>query len=114
VLAHLRLPKNFNNPGQFDYVAYLERQDVALVGTVKNELLITRLVSGQGSWLSRQIQHLRKALYPGWTALGSGETAGVMKALLLGDQCELNARVEETFRVPASTMFWSFPASTLR
>ena len=51
VLANLRLPKNFNNPGQFDYVAYLERQDVALVGTVKSELLITRLATGQGSWL---------------------------------------------------------------
>jgi len=34
VLANLRFPKNFNNPGQFDYVAYLERQDVALVGTI--------------------------------------------------------------------------------
>ncbi len=62
VLANLRLPKNFNNPGQFDYVSYLDRQDVSLVGTVKSELLITRLATGQGSWLSRQIQHLRKAL----------------------------------------------------
>jgi competence protein ComEC len=99
VLAHLRLPKNFNNPGQFDYVAYLERQDVALVGTVKNELLIRRLATGQGNWLSRQIQRLRKALLSRLdSAFGSGETAGVMKALLLGDRSELDARVEETFR----------------
>ena len=100
VLANLRLPKNFNNPGQFDYVAYLERQDVALVGTVKSELLITRLATGQGSWLSRQIRRLRKALLSQLdAAFGPGETAGIMKALLLGDRSALDARIEETFRI---------------
>lgn len=99
VLAHLRLPKNFNNPGQFDYVAYLERQDVALVGTVKSELLINRLASDQGSWLFRRIQHLRKALLSRLeSTFGPGETAGVMKALLLGDRSALDAQIEETFR----------------
>ena len=100
VLANLRLPKNFNNPGQFDYVAYLERQDVALVGTVKSELLVTRLATGQGSWLSRQIRRLRTALLSQLDgAFGPGETAGIMKALLLGDRSALDARVEETFRI---------------
>jgi len=100
VLTNLRVPKNFNNPGQFDYVAYLERQDVALVGTVKHGLLITRLATGQGSWLSRQVQRLRKALLSRLDgAFGPGETAGIMKALLLGDRSALDARVEETFRI---------------
>jgi competence protein ComEC len=100
VLANLRLPKNFNNPGQFDYVAYLERQDVALVGTIKNELLMTRLAAGQGSWLSRQIRRLRVALLSQLdAAFGKGETAGIMKALLLGDRSALDARIEETFRI---------------
>jgi competence protein ComEC len=100
VLAHLRVPKNFNNPGQFDYVAYLERQDVALVGTVKNELLVTRLATGQGSWLFCHIQYLRKALLSRMDQVfGAGRTAGVMKALLLGDRSALEAGVEETFRV---------------
>ena len=100
VLANLRLPKNFNNPGQFDYVAYLERQDVALVGTIKNELLITRLAAGQGSWFSRQIRRLRVALLSQLdVAFGKGETAGIMKALLLGDRSALDGRIEETFRI---------------
>ncbi|HET6962290.1 MAG TPA: ComEC/Rec2 family competence protein [Terriglobia bacterium] len=100
VLANLRLPKNFNNPGQFDYVAYLERQDVALVGTVKNELLVTRLATGQGGWLSRQIRRLRTALLSQLdAAFGPGKTAGIMKALLLGDRSALDARIEETFRI---------------
>jgi len=99
VLAHLRLPKNFNNPGQFDYVAYLQRQNVALVGTVKNELLIKQLANGQGPWLSRQIQRLRKALLSRLDkSFESAETSGVMKALLLGDRSALTAQIEETFR----------------
>jgi predicted membrane metal-binding protein len=69
VLANLRLPRNFNNPGQFDYVAYLERQDVALVGTVKNELLITRLATGQGSWLSRKYVACARHSSHSWTPL---------------------------------------------
>ena len=100
ILANLRVPMNFNNPGQFDYVSYLDRQDVSLVGTVKSELLITRLATGQGSWLSRQIQHLRKALLSRLDrTFASEQTSGVMKALLLGDQSALDARVEETFRI---------------
>ncbi|MBM3802895.1 MAG: DUF4131 domain-containing protein [Acidimicrobiia bacterium] len=99
VLAHLRLPRNFYNPGQFDYAAYLERHDVALVGTVKNELLIRRLGTGQGSWLFRQVHLLRKTLLTRiGQVFGPGETAGAMKALLLGDRSALSEHIEETFR----------------
>src|SRR5262249_22592137 len=99
VLAHLRLPKNFDNPGQFDYVAYLERQDVALVGTIKNELLVRQLATQQGSWLLRQVQRLRMHLLSQFDdTFGAGSPAAVMKALLLGDRSALDARVEETFQ----------------
>ena len=99
VLAHLRLPKNFDNPGRFDYVAYLERQDVALVGTIKNDLLVRQLATRQGSWLSRQVQRLRMSLLSQFDdTFGAGHPAAVMKALLLGDRSELDAGVEETFQ----------------
>ena len=100
VLANLRLPKNFNNPGQFDYVAYLERQDVALVGTIKNALLITQLSAGEGSLWMRQIQRLRRKLLAELEASFAGSEAvlPVMKALLLGDKQALSPQVEEQFR----------------
>jgi competence protein ComEC len=100
VLANLRFPKNFNNPGQFDYVAYLERQDVALVGTIKNTLLITRLSANEGSLWSRQIQRLRHQLQAALEASFAESEAVLpaMKALLLGDKQALSPQVEEQFR----------------
>ncbi|MGH9962192.1 MAG: ComEC/Rec2 family competence protein, partial [Pyrinomonadaceae bacterium] len=100
VLANLRSPKNFNNPGQFDYVGYLERQDVALVGTIKNELLITRLAADQGSPVSRQIRHLRRQLLERLETsfADSDSVLAVMKALLLGEKQALDPQVEEQFR----------------
>jgi competence protein ComEC len=100
VLANLRLPRNFNNPGQFDYVAYLERQEIALVGTIKNELLITRLAANQGSAFDRQIRELRRRLLSRLeeSFAQSEAVLAVMKALLLGDKQALNPRVEEQFQ----------------
>lgn len=100
VLANLRLPKNFNNPGQFDYVAYLQRQGVALAGTVKNELLVTRLARDQGGVFERQVWRWRRSLQLKLERLfeGSPLVLAVMKALLLGDKQALNPQVEEKFR----------------
>ena len=67
VLANLRLPKNFNNPGQFDYVSYLDRQDVALVGTVKSELLITRLATGKAAGSHAKSSICARRCCLGWT-----------------------------------------------
>jgi competence protein ComEC len=100
LLAYLRLPKNFNNPGQFDHVAYLERKGIALVGTIKNELLITRLATGEGNFLSRGIHLLRSRFiaeleesFP-----ESEDVLPVLKALLLGDKQTLPPQVEKQFQ----------------
>lgn len=100
VLANLRLPRNFNNPGQFDYVSYLERQDVVLVGTIKNPLLVARLASGQGSFLSRRVQHLRALMLTHLDSAfaGKGDVPGILKALLLGDRSSLSPAVEDCFQ----------------
>ncbi len=100
ILASLRLPRNFNNPGQFDYVSYLERQDVVLVGTIKNALLVTLQAAGQGSFLSRQVRHLRARMLSRLdsTFAKQGEVSGILKALLLGDRSSLSPTVEDSFQ----------------
>ena len=100
VLANLTRPKNFNNPGQFDYVSYLERQGVFLVGTIKNDLLITKLAADQGSFLIKPIWKLRAALLNqlnvAFTA--SEEVKAALRALLLGEKQGLSPQVEESFQ----------------
>ncbi len=100
VLTNLRAPRNFGDPGQFDYVAYLNRQDVALVGIVKNELLITRLSVDQGNLFSRLIYKTRRALFNRIEGIFSQSTEiqAAFKALLLGDKQGLSKKVEENFQ----------------
>lgn len=100
VLTNLRMPQNFNNPGEFDSVAYLERQNVFLVGTVKNELLITHLSSQQGGWLRNTIWKLRTSLLNriNMAFPQSSNVQEIARALLLGEKQGLNPVVEQAFQ----------------
>ncbi len=100
ILVNLRPATNFGNPGQFDYIAYLERQGVFLVGTVKSELLITKLGSGRGNWLDRLISQTRTALLQAidQTTGHSDEARAALKALLVGEKQDLSPRIEENFQ----------------
>jgi len=100
VLTNLRQPRNFSDPGQFDYVAYLERQGVFLVGIVKNELLVTRKAAHQSGHFITSIQGLR-AIFD--NALNrpcffSDDVRAALKALLLGEKQELSPKIERTFQ----------------
>jgi competence protein ComEC len=100
VLVNLKRSNNFNDPGQFDYVSYLERQGIYLVGTIKSELLITRIASNQGSWLQSTVQRVRGRLLAEldrWQQF-SGEGTAALKALLLGTKQELSPQVQEEFQ----------------
>ncbi len=100
VLVNLRRPRNFNNPGQFDYASYLERQGVFLVGTIKNELLITKLASRQGSWRLRATRGLKGLLFRtlDQALVTSPDIKSSLKALLLGEKQGLSPQLEEAFQ----------------
>ena len=100
VLTNLRIPQNFNNPGQFDSVSFLERQDVFLVGTVKNALLITHLSSQQGGWLRNTIWNLRSTLLDRINKAfpQTSRVQEIARALLLGEKQGLNPVVEQAFQ----------------
>ena len=100
VFANLRLPKNFNNPGQFDYVSYLQRQGVFLVGIIKNELLVTRIATHQGSRLMRCVRNVRATLEDALDreALFSESVRATLKALLLGEKQSLDPKLERAFQ----------------
>ena len=100
VLANLHVPRGFNNPGQFDSAAHLERQDVFLVGTVKSELLITRLGNQQGGWLRNIVWRLRSTLLQRLN-LAFPQTTHVQeiaRALLLGEKQGLHPAIEQAFQ----------------
>jgi competence protein ComEC len=101
-LRNLRRPRNFLNPGSFDYEAYLRRQGIAFTGLVRADE-ITRL-SGQGGsrWASavftlrsRLLGYLDQRFPSGQDQTDQG---AILKAILLGDDNDLDLDTESDFQ----------------
>lgn len=87
VLTKARLPQVFRDDGAFDRRAYLAQQDIQLVAALRASSLLQRIASPAptaATRLARLRARLRErldAMYP-----GAPKTAGVLRAMLLGDR----------------------------
>ena len=97
--AKLRLPRNFRNPGAFDYEGYLSGHGISTLASVKAEdIEALPGTSGGllGSWRSRIrhsiLEHIRE---PG---LWSREDAALFAAMIVGDDSLLLRNVREEFQ----------------
>jgi competence protein ComEC len=97
--AKLRLPRNFRNPGAFDYEAYLHGIGISVLASVKAqeiELLPGKSGARLGFWRSRIrhsiLEHLREK------GLWSREDAGLFAAMIIGDDSMLLRNVREEFQ----------------
>ncbi len=99
ILAYLRRPENFNNPGQFDYRSYLELRGIFLTGNLKDPLLLTRL-GRQREFSWRDLAgRMRQGCIGALDALPASEPAkAVLKAVLLGDDSDLAEETRSRFR----------------
>lgn len=97
--ARVRRPRNFGNPGAFDYAHYLARQDI--YWTASGAASTVRVLPGRcGSRFAKFAMDLRAAglarierLYP-----GDNYRTGMMQALLLGQQFQLQRVWTEAYR----------------
>ncbi len=87
VLTQARQPQVFRDDGAFDRRAYLAQQNIQLVATLRASSLLERISSPaptMNTRLARLRARLREQLdgmYP-----GAPKTAGVLRAMLLGDR----------------------------
>ncbi len=98
ITARIGPPRSFQNPGAFDYGAYLKAERIDLVGSVKSWRLI-RVVPGHGRNLCGILPAVRRRVVSSlFRAAGpDGEsTASFLSALLLGERQELPSDLEET------------------
>ena len=100
ILAYLRRPENFNNPGQFDYRSYLELRGIFLTGNLKDPLLLTLLTrQPEFSWKDL-VNRMRQGCIGALDALPASEPArAVLKAVLLGDDSDLAEETRSRFRL---------------
>ncbi|HET8887805.1 MAG TPA: ComEC/Rec2 family competence protein [Candidatus Angelobacter sp.] len=99
LLATLRLPRNFGNPGAFDYEGYLHGHGIGALASVKAENIeVLPGTSGSrfGSWRSRMrtsiLRHIRES------GLWADEYAAIFAAMIVGDDSMLLRGVREEFQ----------------
>ena len=97
--AKLRLPRNFRNPGAFDYEGYLHGLGISTLASVKSEdIEVLPGTSGSrlGFWRSRVrnsiLQHIHQS------GLWSNEDAAIFAAMIMGDDSLLLRDVREEFQ----------------
>jgi competence protein ComEC len=98
--ARLRPPRNFGNPGAFDYAGYLARQRVFALASVRGAARVRKLPGECGSAGLAAIYGVRERalervdrLYP-----GDAYTSSMMRGLLLGDDSRIDDAWTEGYR----------------
>ncbi len=98
--ARVRRPRNFGNPGAFNYVRYLARQQIYWTASVRAGTPIQVLEGACGSRVARVIFSLRQSaleridqLYP-----ADSYASGMMDAILIGESTRLEKVWTEHFR----------------
>ncbi len=91
----LRRPRRFDNPGAFDYPAYLATQGIALEGWTREP--VETVEASRGSAVLRLVFGIRALLLRRLDAAMSPGRAGLLKATVLGDRSGLSAEMNQAF-----------------
>jgi competence protein ComEC len=91
----LRHPRRFDNPGGFDYPAYLATQGVFLEGWARDP--IEAVAAPYGSRILAAIFRLRATLLQRLDAAMPAGQAGLLKATVLGDRSGLTPEMNQAF-----------------
>jgi len=94
----LRRPRNFYNPGSFDYEAYLARRGIFVTGYLRDPEAIEVLDKDGGHPILRFVDSLRGRLEEVLRLYAPREAEGVLRALLLGQRDGLSEEVKDCLR----------------
>jgi competence protein ComEC len=94
--SRLRKPRNFNNPGAFNYRRYMAFKGLWRTAYTKGSRLqvVQRASSGD---LRQLLNDVRRALAVLIDRAGKGPSAAVLKALVIGDRSAISSAVRDRF-----------------
>ena len=94
--SRLRRPRNFNNPGGFNYQRYMAFKGLWRTANTKGSRL--QVVQRQSSNDAAQhLNNIRRTLAALIDRAGKGPSAAVLKALIIGDRSALSSEVRDGF-----------------
>lgn len=95
--ARLRLPRNFGNPGAFDYRGYLLQNGIqALVAVSANDMIL--LSRGSSHWYGRWKSAIRRSLFRRMGQLWAPADAAILRAVLVGERSEVSRDTRLAFQ----------------
>jgi competence protein ComEC len=95
--AKLHEPRNYHNPGAWDYRGYLESQGIALLGSAREssvEILPDFAGNRWTAWQHRGRAAVIRRIHDLWPA----EEASLFGAVVIGDRSELGGDVKTSFQ----------------
>jgi len=108
--ARLRQPREFKNPGSFNYPRYLLTQGIGAVGSLVGPKWIVKTGERPLTWFTRVTGKARQiidkaigdsresSLSPSPSpATGRGDAAGILKAMIIGRQGEISQETRDAF-----------------
>ncbi|MCK9418689.1 MAG: DNA internalization-related competence protein ComEC/Rec2 [Nitrospirae bacterium] len=111
VTGKLYEPGGYNNPGGFDYPAYLARSNIYYIVNVKSADAIDILSRGSG--IFRKIQDWRERIRQAFLESTTGDGSAILQAMVLGEEGRLTDELRDRFMAAGVTHIISISGSHL-
>ncbi len=95
--VRLKIPRNFKNPGRFDYHRYLKSRSIDVTGNISRPETMERTGRFDLPFWHAGPQQLRNHLVTSLEKLFSGEEGVLLKAMVLGMKDSLSTKVRENY-----------------
>ena len=97
IAAKLRAPRNFRNPGSFDYRGYLSADGIAVLGSAKAER-VQRLAGFQGSRIELWRTRIHRSIIDKIHQLWPPSEAALVDAMVIGDAAFIDRPTRTDFQ----------------
>lgn len=101
--SRLRFPRNFANPGGFDYERYLRFRKIQARGFVNDATGIIVLRREIGNPLRIQLERFREFIRKAIREAAAGSEGRIIEAMILGNQKEIPKEIMEKFNRTGTT-----------
>lgn len=93
----LKIPRNFKNPGRFDYRSYLNSKGIDVIGSVSKPETIIRLGEFDLPFYCAFSQGLREKIAASLSALFPGNEGRLLQAMVFGMKDPLPSTIKEAY-----------------
>ena len=101
--TRLRLPRNFGNPGGFDYERYLRFRRILVRGSVNDATGVVVLRSETGNPLRTMLERFRDLVRKSILETAPDTEGKIIRAMILGDQKEIPKETMDKFNRTGTT-----------